>query len=213
MANIAQVFWVDRPTGRPSPTRAPRSRRIWGRPCAELYRSPDLYLTNILRGRPAARRAPRSRLLRSQSFEVESRIRRCDGSVRLILDRGYRGTARHDRDVLEEAWQPTSPNGARPEARSTFLSSNPAVIYAWLNRRRRRQRAWTSDNVRRLTGHEPTVERRLANGAGTCIRRTPATSGRRMPPTRRTPRRSEVPPVPRRRRCIWVLDEEAARAR
>ncbi|MEZ5288950.1 MAG: PAS domain S-box protein [Vicinamibacterales bacterium] len=68
---IAQVFWMGSPDGSAITYASPAFERIWGRPCAELYRSPDLYLTNILQDdRPLVERAL-SRLSRGQSFEVE----------------------------------------------------------------------------------------------------------------------------------------------
>ncbi|MEZ5288949.1 MAG: response regulator [Vicinamibacterales bacterium] len=83
-------------------------------------------------------------------------MRHSDGSVRLILDRGY--PVRDERGTIVMSSGVATDITERRQAESAvkrFLSGSPAVIYAWLVTPAALTHAWTSDNVRRLTGHEP----------------------------------------------------------
>ncbi len=86
--NIEEVFWVTKPNGECAYA-SPAFERVWGRPCAELYKHPSLWLDAVHPEDHARIKAaiPRHGVVRPD-FSHEYRIYRPDGTMRWIRDRG-----------------------------------------------------------------------------------------------------------------------------
>lgn len=86
---IKEVFWISNVETTKMVYVSPGYERVWGRSPASLYENPRSFL-DAVHGEDSARvlAALESKTL-GQLYEAEYRIRRPDGSVRLIWDRGY----------------------------------------------------------------------------------------------------------------------------
>lgn len=86
--SVQDVFWMRALTGSTILYVSPAYEQVWGRSCAELYERPLTWLESILpEDRPLM--DARLKLDPSQAYEIEYRIRRPDGEVRWIVDRGF----------------------------------------------------------------------------------------------------------------------------
>jgi PAS domain S-box-containing protein len=86
---VGEVFWLASPASKTFLYLSPAFERIWGRPCAELYAAPRLWVDAVLpEDRPRVLR-DLARLARGATVEMEFRIRRPDGALRWIGNRGY----------------------------------------------------------------------------------------------------------------------------
>lgn len=87
--SIDEVFWLMAPGGEAVLYVSPAFERIWGRSCAELYASGEIWSESILPEDLPRVRHDMARLMRGASIEMEYRIRCPDGTLRWINDRGY----------------------------------------------------------------------------------------------------------------------------
>jgi two-component system sensor kinase FixL len=88
--NIQEVFWMTSADGVDVLYVSPGFEKIWQRPCADLYRQPQMWLEAIHpedRDRAFALYTPEHLAL--GQFDIEYRVVRPDGSVRWIHDRGF----------------------------------------------------------------------------------------------------------------------------
>jgi two-component system, NarL family, sensor histidine kinase UhpB len=86
---IEEVFWLSSPATGSVLYVSRAYERIWGRSCAELYLTPELWMDAILaEDLPQARR-DFAAMARGDGVEMEYRIRRPDGTLRWIHNRGY----------------------------------------------------------------------------------------------------------------------------
>ena len=87
--NITEVFWLTNVAKSEMAYISPAYERIWGRPCEELYREPQSWLSAV---HPEDREAVLRRARTEQAsggYDVEYRILRPDGAVRWIRDRAF----------------------------------------------------------------------------------------------------------------------------
>jgi len=87
--SIDEVFWLASGDGKSTIYVNPAFEQLWGRPCADIYADPNLWLEMI-----HPQDAPRvvealQGLAQGGVYDIEYRIRRPDGSLRWINDRGY----------------------------------------------------------------------------------------------------------------------------
>ena len=86
--NVHGFFWMTGPKGKPLLYASPAYERIWGRPLEALKARPRERIDAILdEDRPRVR-AALAALGVGESYDEEYRIRRPDGSIRWIWDRG-----------------------------------------------------------------------------------------------------------------------------
>ena len=86
---IEEVFWLTSAVSHALLYISPGYARIWGRPCAELYADPRLWMEAILPEDLPQVRRDLDELARGNAVQLEYRIRRPDGTLRWIGDRGY----------------------------------------------------------------------------------------------------------------------------
>ena len=86
---IEEVFWLTSAVSHSLLYISPGYQRIWGRPCAELYADPRLWMEAILPEYLPQVRRDLEELARGNAVQMEYRIRRPDGTLRWISDRGY----------------------------------------------------------------------------------------------------------------------------
>ena len=86
---IGEVFWTTSADGNTIHYVNPAFEKIWGRPCAELYANPNLWLEAIHPEDVAHVRSAFQSLHHGGTFNVDYRITRPDGTVVWISDRGY----------------------------------------------------------------------------------------------------------------------------
>jgi PAS domain S-box-containing protein len=86
--NIPQVVWITDPALRTMWYVSPAYEKVWGRSCASLYQNPKEWLEAIHEDDRARARAAMADILTTGRFDLTYRIRRPDGSVRWVLDRG-----------------------------------------------------------------------------------------------------------------------------
>lgn len=87
--SIGEVFWLASAEATSILYINPAFERLWGRPCAELYANPKLWLEMIhSEDRPQVVDAL-ARLAQGEVYNIEYRILRPDGTIRWINDRGY----------------------------------------------------------------------------------------------------------------------------
>jgi PAS domain S-box-containing protein len=87
--NIREVFWMsDRDTKQVLYV-SPGYEQVWGRPCSELYKTPQAWTEAIHREDRERVLAAINVKLAGGRYNEEYRILRPDGSVRWILDRGF----------------------------------------------------------------------------------------------------------------------------
>jgi PAS domain S-box-containing protein len=86
-STVDDVFWMTSPDGHEMIYMSPAYEKVWGRPVADLYENPLLWIEAIVEEDRAAVEAAFAR--HSEGFQAEYRIRRPDGEVRWISDRGF----------------------------------------------------------------------------------------------------------------------------
>ena len=86
---IGAVFWTTSADGNTIHYVNSAFEKIWGRPCAELYANPHLWLEAIHPEDIAKVRIGFESLTQGGTFDVDYRIKRPDGTVVWISDRGY----------------------------------------------------------------------------------------------------------------------------
>jgi PAS domain S-box-containing protein len=89
MEAIREVFWVSNPQKTSILYISPGYETIWGRPCADLYRSAQSWMEAI---HPDDRDRVRVHALTQQTvgrYQEEYRIQRPDGSIRWVRDRAF----------------------------------------------------------------------------------------------------------------------------
>ncbi len=86
--NIAETFWMVDVAANRFLYVSPAYETIWGRPVAELYLDPTLWMEAV---HPADLPKVRAAVLRRETggYNVEYRITRPDGEVRWVADRGF----------------------------------------------------------------------------------------------------------------------------
>jgi PAS domain S-box-containing protein len=87
--NIREVFWMSDRNTRQVLYVSPGYEQVWGRPCAELYKTPQAWTEAIYPEDRERVLAAINVKLAGGSYKEEYRIIRPDGSVRWILDRGF----------------------------------------------------------------------------------------------------------------------------
>jgi len=88
--SIDEVFWLTSSPVHPAVLYVnPAYDRIWGRPCAELYRNARSWMELIVPEDVARVRHDLQKLDSGKAVEMEYRIKRDDGTVRWISDRCY----------------------------------------------------------------------------------------------------------------------------
>jgi PAS domain S-box-containing protein len=86
--HVREVFWISALGGTEMLYVSPAYESIWGMSCDSLYQNPRSFLDPIVpEDRERTLKACESG--RERDFEVEFRIRKPDGSVRWIRDRGF----------------------------------------------------------------------------------------------------------------------------
>ncbi|MGZ3355283.1 MAG: PAS domain S-box protein [Isosphaeraceae bacterium] len=86
---IGEVFWIASADGKTIHYINPAFEKIWGRPSAQLYANPDLWLEAIHPEDLANVRSAIESLYQGGTYDVDYRITRPDGTVAWISDRGY----------------------------------------------------------------------------------------------------------------------------
>ncbi|MGA9923004.1 MAG: PAS domain S-box protein [Isosphaeraceae bacterium] len=86
---IGEVFWIASADGKTIHYINPAFEKIWGRPSAQLYANPDLWLEAIHPENLANVRSALESLYQGGTYDVDYRITRPDGTVAWISDRGY----------------------------------------------------------------------------------------------------------------------------
>ena len=86
---VGEVFWLASPANNAFLYLSPAFERIWGRPCAELYANPRLWIDAVFPEDRSQVLRDLARLARGATVEMEFRIRRPDGTLRWIGSRGY----------------------------------------------------------------------------------------------------------------------------
>jgi PAS domain S-box-containing protein len=86
---IGEVFWIASADGKTIHYINPAFEKIWGRPSAQLYANPDLWLEAIHPEDLANVRSALESLYQGGTYDVDYRITRPDGTVAWISDRGY----------------------------------------------------------------------------------------------------------------------------
>jgi len=86
---VAEVFWLMSPDSDCPLYVSPGFQQIWGHTCAELFAHPQLCQEATLPEDLPELRRYHEDLARGNASEAEYRIRRSDGLVRWISDRGY----------------------------------------------------------------------------------------------------------------------------
>jgi two-component system cell cycle sensor histidine kinase/response regulator CckA len=87
--NIQEVFWMTDLAKNQMIYISPGYEKIWGRPCAELYDAPRLWLDAI---HPGDRERIKNAILEKQTagtYDEEYRIQRPDGTLRWVRDRAF----------------------------------------------------------------------------------------------------------------------------
>ena len=87
--SIDEVFWLTSPLHPAVLYVNPAYERIWGRPCAELYRNARSWMESIVPEDLSQVRRDLKKLDSGKAVEMEYRIQRDDGTVRWISDRCY----------------------------------------------------------------------------------------------------------------------------
>lgn len=85
--NLHEVFWVSDPETTRMEYVSPAYEAVWGRPVAEVYNNPQSFIDAI---HPDEREWVAGRIARQAEgdYEAEYRIRRPDGEIRWIMDKG-----------------------------------------------------------------------------------------------------------------------------
>jgi PAS domain S-box-containing protein len=87
--NVREVFWITSADMREVIYVSPAYQEVWGRSVDDLYRRPQEWAEAILpEDRPRVLEACRELASQRPSFDLEYRVRRQDGTVRWIRDRG-----------------------------------------------------------------------------------------------------------------------------
>jgi PAS domain S-box-containing protein len=86
---VGEVFWLTEPATGRALYLSPAFERIWGRPCAEVYANPRAWNAAILPEYLPQVLCSLEALGRGETVQMEYRIRRPDGTLRWISDRGY----------------------------------------------------------------------------------------------------------------------------
>jgi two-component system cell cycle sensor histidine kinase/response regulator CckA len=87
--NIQEVFWMTDLAKNQMIYISPGYEKIWGRPCAELYHAPQLWLEAI---HPGDRERIKNAILNKQTagtYDEQYRIQRPDGNLRWVRDRAF----------------------------------------------------------------------------------------------------------------------------
>jgi two-component system cell cycle sensor histidine kinase/response regulator CckA len=87
--NIQEVFWMTDLTKNQMIYISPGYEKIWGRPCAELYHTPQLWLEAI---HPGDRERIKNAIHNKQTagtYDEQYRIQRPDGNLRWVRDRAF----------------------------------------------------------------------------------------------------------------------------
>ncbi|CAM2069268.1 PAS domain-containing protein [Sulfidibacter corallicola] len=85
---IREVFWISSPDGQEMHYCSQRYEETWGRPVSELLQLPMTWMECVVeQDRPAVEKAMSN--LAGGGYDVEYRIRRPDGEVSWIRDRGF----------------------------------------------------------------------------------------------------------------------------
>lgn len=87
--NIREVFWMADMNTKQVLYVSPGYEQIWGRPCAELYKTPQAWTESIHPEERERVLAAINAKMAGSRYNEEYRIIRPDGSVRWILDRGF----------------------------------------------------------------------------------------------------------------------------
>jgi diguanylate cyclase (GGDEF)-like protein/PAS domain S-box-containing protein len=88
-ANIGEVFWMTPPDYSATLYVSPAFEKVWGRTCAELYAQPQLWIEAIHPDDRGMVLAALDELAGGTEYDIEYRIRRPNGEVRWVSDRGY----------------------------------------------------------------------------------------------------------------------------
>jgi PAS domain S-box-containing protein len=87
--NIQQVFWMARPHGEELIYISPAYEQIWARTCESAYADPNSRLNAIVPEDRAAAFTAFEKCAAGDTFDIEYRIARPDGSHQWISDRGF----------------------------------------------------------------------------------------------------------------------------
>jgi PAS domain S-box-containing protein len=87
--NIREVFWMSDMDTKQVLYVSPRYEQVWGRPCSELYKTPQAWIEAVHPEERERVLAAFNVNLAGGRYSEEYRIIRPDGSVRWILDRGF----------------------------------------------------------------------------------------------------------------------------
>ncbi|WP_133718844.1 EAL domain-containing protein [Methylocaldum gracile] len=86
---IGEVFWLSAPDFRSILYVSPAFEQVWGRPCAELYANPKLWMEAVHAEDSRQVLRALEELAHGRHFDIQYRINRPDGTVRWINDRSY----------------------------------------------------------------------------------------------------------------------------
>lgn len=86
---IGEVFWLSSPGSKSILYVSPAFEQVWGRPCAELYANPGLWLEAVHPEDAPEVRSALEDLARGRRYDLQYRITHSDGTLRWINDRGY----------------------------------------------------------------------------------------------------------------------------
>ncbi len=87
--NIQEVFWMYDRSKKKIIYVSPAYEAIWGRSITGIYKNPDEYVENILPEDQALMLAANEKQTQGESTDIEYRVRRPDGSLRWVWDRGF----------------------------------------------------------------------------------------------------------------------------
>ncbi|MGA7496211.1 MAG: PAS domain S-box protein, partial [Isosphaeraceae bacterium] len=86
---IGEVFWMASADAKTIHYINPAFEKTWGRPCAELYANPDLWLEAVHPEDIAKVRSALDGFSQGRPYDIDYRITRPDGALAWINDRGY----------------------------------------------------------------------------------------------------------------------------
>jgi len=86
---VQEVFWLTAPADNALLYLSPAFEKIWGVSCAAVYANPRLWMEAILPEYLPQVRRDLEALYQGSAVQMEFRIRRPDGTLRWICDRGY----------------------------------------------------------------------------------------------------------------------------
>ncbi|MFM2068860.1 MAG: hypothetical protein RLZZ584_3769 [Pseudomonadota bacterium] len=164
---VGDVFWMIQPDFSTLLYVSPAFEKIWGRPCAELYARPTLWLEGVHPADQAAVAQAIEAFSRGAVYDVEYRVVRPDGSMRVVRDRGLllrdaQGQVTMLSGVATDTTERRQIEDLLRESEERFrLMADAAPVMIWLAGTDQ-HRAWFNQRWLDFTGR--TMEQQLGHG-------------------------------------------------